>query len=595
MNIATSPSTTVTRLVPISELSVADENPRSSDTVNDEFITLLAENISELGLLTPLVGYEGSTAVQITAGGRRLRALRKLCQDGSKVPSDAVPVNVMDFHDAVQAGVGEQLTHQPLTRLDELRIFHLRPDLTDSECSRLFGRSLTAVKQRRAVLKLPETVLDMVLQEILTVDQGYGLTYWLETETSEVEAMAEETVKRDLSSGEIRRQFLNRVSTWAKSPWKDLVTLEEYEDSGGRIQQDLFGEDKFILDPEKLRLLAHFPLIEKAKADHPGYGFYHLFEGDTWEARDHHSTWIIPDTDPTDEQAAEIADLEAQMDQICEDAGVGYVYELGADGRKAYDALSDKLTAIEDSLSYAALTDEIKSKLGVLVCQTRHGYRFITEILPDDVAPLIDLGAIEEHVETLGPGSDSASSDAAPEDKGDAFSASLIQRIRQIKLHIFRQEAIKKPDTVLSDYLICVSDMFNHTYSTMPEPNWNAGAGFDGVVESKDWVKSIEIASLPPETLRNKRPLDHRKGLAARILMCANQSAVPDLDPETVRAYFTPGKEWFNYYTKKQLLPMVCALKPPVGHDYTHKTKGEVVAICSEAVGSHPDWLPSGF
>ena len=77
--VGTNPTTTK-RLIPLDLLDLAPENPRKEP--DPGAIAELAESIAPQGLLQNLVVYWDGERARVVAGGRRLRALKKLAEGG---------------------------------------------------------------------------------------------------------------------------------------------------------------------------------------------------------------------------------------------------------------------------------------------------------------------------------------------------------------------------------------------------------------------------------------------------------------------------------------------------------------------------------
>lgn len=267
--------TRATEPVPICNLEIAIENPRSTETVDPAKIEDLADNIEANGLLTPLIGYEAQGLVMITAGGRRLRALRHLV-DGSRL-SDAwaVPVSVLPMDEAIQAGHAEQLTHERMSELDELRIF-ARPEYTEAshaELAKLVGRSARYVAQRRLILDLPQEMVDAVLDGRISVNQAAGLSY-LADDPQQLAEMFEAALNDPKLSGDrIREIYTSEVREWGRDPWSNLVTQEEYISAGGKLQADLFAGTSLVLTPSAMIAAGTAKLRAEIAARHPNAAF----------------------------------------------------------------------------------------------------------------------------------------------------------------------------------------------------------------------------------------------------------------------------------------------------------------------------------
>lgn len=73
-------TTTTKRLIPLALLELAPENPRKE--ADPRTVAELAESIAAQGLLQNLVVYGDGERARVVAGGRRLRALKKLAEEG---------------------------------------------------------------------------------------------------------------------------------------------------------------------------------------------------------------------------------------------------------------------------------------------------------------------------------------------------------------------------------------------------------------------------------------------------------------------------------------------------------------------------------
>lgn len=569
-------------------------------------IETLALNIATHGVLTPLIGYEATNnRIHITAGGRRLRALRWLIES-ERHPEwtgvTAVPVKLLSHDFAVDAGIAEQLTHRALSPLDQIKVFQRQTWLTDQEASQLFGISITFVGQRRAVLKLPDDILARVLNGEFTPEQGYGLTYWLD-ESEEAMAEAVEYVeRRSPSLGDLRSFYANRVQPWSRQHFNDVVTQEAYLEAGGKLRGDLFTDDHFVEDPSIYRQCAKDGLRAKAEADFPGYGRYDLVEAALWDVRDQYMTWTPDERDPTEEEAAQLAEIEEAMEAIGDrmaDEDTPYRYQWPDEAKAEYAQLEAEQEKIEDAIQWDNLTDEIKVHLGVVICMTERGAQELLRVIHDEHVPaLIELGVLQapdDEGDTEKADAE-AISDEPDDPTAPVLSGPMRDRVRHVLMHVTRQVQIVKPDAVIGDYVVTLSDMFSHRFQSVRDNGWNTGTEYEGAKTSTQWDKALDIASLPPEILSTKKPADQRKALAARLLMCRT-SPDEDLDAATIRQFFTPGSEWFNHYQKRELIHMAKQARPPSGHDYSHFKKAALVALlkahCATKDGA--TFLPFGM
>ena len=581
-------------MIPIASLELAPDNPRSQTSVDEKAIADLAENISALGLLTPLIGYRYKTKVFVTAGGRRLRALRRLV-DLKMLPEEhPVPVLVSLKNDAVTAGIGEQLTHAPLTALDEILAFKNNPSLSDAEAARIFGKSVTVVRQRRAVLKLPDWIMNKVMAGELAVDQAYGLTYWQDVDRDELEPFVAKVILYNFTLNQIRSAYTSRVRPFTNFPQHQLVTQEDYLAMGGKLQKDLFSDDAFVLDPAILTGLIENAVIAQAKNDLPGYGSYSVATDDIWHVR--RNVRIYPSPDPvfTEDETLQIEALHAEMQAIEKKAEVD---GFDPDEEDRFYDLETQVDAITSNAAAGTIPSDILAQLGVIIFIGRSS----VDYLPNIIIPGTDLERELVAAESLQLDSDEADSEHDPEPKEqNPFepSGSQIARIRDVIQHVQRQELAASPDNVIGLYLrhLAGDPSLRFVFDARPFLGWDNASGYSSCSTSKSWDTCFELASLPAEDIAGKSASMQRKALCARLLMCLTRAA-PGFDPAAIRSWFTPDVEWFSYYTKTQLLHIATTSAGRSNLDATGVKKATLAAICAEWAASPAgkDYLPPDF
>ena len=149
-------------------------NPSQPRRVFDEAaLGELASSIAEYGVLSPLSVRLRSGRYELVAGERRLRAARMA---GLR----KVPCIVLDV-DAEESGLlalVENLQREDLGFLEEARgianMMRLYA-LSQEECARRLGKSQSAIANKLRLLKLPEDVLDTLVQNGLTERHGRAL------------------------------------------------------------------------------------------------------------------------------------------------------------------------------------------------------------------------------------------------------------------------------------------------------------------------------------------------------------------------------------------------------------------------------------
>ena len=167
--------------------------PRKS--FDEEALRELSESIRSYGVLHPLTVRLRGGKYELVAGERRLRAAKLA---GLR----EVPCMVMDVNleDAGLLALVENLQRRDLNFLEEarglqqlIRMF----GLSQEEAARRIGRSQSAVANKLRLLKLPEDVLEALLENGLSERHGRALLRLPDAETQR--AALETILQRDLT------------------------------------------------------------------------------------------------------------------------------------------------------------------------------------------------------------------------------------------------------------------------------------------------------------------------------------------------------------------------------------------------------------
>lgn len=141
---------------------------------SDEAIASLADSIREHGMLQPvLVRPLNSGGYQIVAGERRWRAARMLGMD-------EIPVNIRELSDteAMQISLIENLQRENLNPVEEALGYKELIEnygMTQDKVAKTVGRSRSSVANAVRLLSLPERVLKMVENGVLSAGHAKAL------------------------------------------------------------------------------------------------------------------------------------------------------------------------------------------------------------------------------------------------------------------------------------------------------------------------------------------------------------------------------------------------------------------------------------
>lgn len=188
------------KLVNINEIEPNRDQPRKH--FDEEALKELADSIAMHGVIQPLLVRPLSDGgYQLIAGERRWRASRMAGL--SQVP---VVVREMTDEEAMELALIENLQREDLNPIEEAEGFKLLMDtysFTQEQAAEKVGKSRPAVANALRLLSLPEAVLDMVKQGIIS--SGHARTLIPLTDEKLIIKLAEEISQKELSVRETEK------------------------------------------------------------------------------------------------------------------------------------------------------------------------------------------------------------------------------------------------------------------------------------------------------------------------------------------------------------------------------------------------------
>ena len=204
--------------------------PSQSD--DDELLA----SIREKGIIQNLAGYEdGKGGYLIDAGGRRLKALKQLAEEGAIAKDHLVPCLIEDEAEATLTSTTENMARAAMHPADEFDAFAKMIDEGRSEASiaRKFGVSEDLVRRRLKLARIAPEIfeafregeinLECVMAFTLTDHHDRQMTVWSGVKDSH--HVYPQHIKR----------LLTETSYAANSKLGQFVGLEAYE-AGGRCR-----------------------------------------------------------------------------------------------------------------------------------------------------------------------------------------------------------------------------------------------------------------------------------------------------------------------------------------------------------------------
>lgn len=355
------------RTIPLNKLV---PSPRNVRRVIDEQADLqLKADIEARGLLQNLVvtgGAKPRGSFAVEAGGRRLRALRALAEEGKLPSSHEVCCLVLESVSAAQeASLAENFQRLNMNPADECVAFQqLIAQGTDVEAiARRFGVTVRFVEGRLRLAGLAPVVFQALgAGEInLDVAKAYAATPDRERQEHVFEQMS-----RGYSAAhpDSIRRMMTQATVSASDRRARFVGEEAYVAAGGRVERDLFsdGADARWLDIALLERLACEKIDAAAAAAAAEHGF--AFVRPTLDSWILHSQTDglrrVPVEAPalTEEETALVDDLSGEIEELTlslQDEELEEVAREAAEAKvrefsERIDAIVNKPPAVDEAL-----------------------------------------------------------------------------------------------------------------------------------------------------------------------------------------------------------------------------------------------------
>ena len=459
--------------VKVKNLSLSKDNVRKRN--REVGLEELAASIAKGGLLQNLVvtPLKKAGTYTVKAGGRRLRAIQLLIEQGTLPVDHEVPVLVLSNDDA--ASVGASLTENrqrvPMNPADECLGFKILIDqfgMSVEEVAIQQAVTLRFVEQRLRLADLAAPIFEALgAGEIsLGVAQAYAVTADADRQARVFEQMKHAYYGNQPDN--IRRAILNGTVK-ANDAKARFVGRDAYVAAGGRIEGDLFtveASDENWTDVDLLEELAGKKLEAAAAelAQEQGLAFVTPIAATNVpydmerQLHEFHATG----RPLTDEEQLRIDELTAENDDLAEQLEGSL-----SEGTPEAEAANDRLDKIERELeeidaARKAIDPAVKAQLGTFVYiggdgQARvHARLFSEKPVVDPNAP---TGKPTGNAGNTGNGEEEA-------DQGPKLSATLIDELATQRRQILVAHLASDPAVALdlTIFLMAQDVVFANSY-----------------------------------------------------------------------------------------------------------------------------------
>jgi ParB/RepB/Spo0J family partition protein len=302
--------------IPLSKLAPSPFNARLID--KKVAVEELAASIEAHGLLQGITVVEvGDGKYQVSAGGRRLAAL-KLLAKRKVIPADfAVPCSIIPAEIAEETSLAENVQRVAMHPLDEVEAFGrlAASGLLEDAIAARFGTSVRHVQQRLALSALSPLLKTAFRKGELSLDAARA--FCLVGEHGRQDNVFNIMPKPVLNAYAVR-SYLTQGAVRANDRLAKFVGIDAYEAAGGIVRRDLFEDELVFFDsPDLLNRLAtekleelQRPLIEF------GWGWVNVNLGHG-RIDGGHINRLRPDwREPTDAERAEHAELTNRLEAL---------------------------------------------------------------------------------------------------------------------------------------------------------------------------------------------------------------------------------------------------------------------------------------
>ena len=182
------------------EVKLIHPNPyQPRQHFDQDRIDELAMSVKEHGVFTPVLIRKSVSGFQLIAGERRLRAVKQ-------VGLDRIPAIILDFDDRqmMEVFLIENIQREDLNVVEEAKAYQTlieRLGLTQEELGKKVGKSRVHITNTLRLFQLPESVIQMLYNQELSMGQVKPLISC--EDKSLVESIAKRIVKEKLSAREV--------------------------------------------------------------------------------------------------------------------------------------------------------------------------------------------------------------------------------------------------------------------------------------------------------------------------------------------------------------------------------------------------------
>ncbi len=333
------------QMIPLSQLWLSDKNVRQASASADED-KQLRESIATHGVLQNLrVEQIKAKRFEVTAGGRRLAALKALVKAKRIPASYPVPCSVAgEGEDLVAGSLAENFARANMHPADQLAAFTtlVNDGKSVKDIGAEFGLSVNHVKRVLRLGSVAPDLLELYRAGKLDTDDMQALAV---VEDHSRQLAAVEALGTGVSARQYRQWLLGEAVA-SDSGVAKFVGLKAYTTAGGATEDDLFENRKYLCDSELVYRLAGEKLTRLAE-EHQGDWSGYRIAMKQWDVMD---GCVRLDPEPGD-VPAELLEEQSALQARHEVLETALYDEELPDGFADEQALCTELERVEDRLT----------------------------------------------------------------------------------------------------------------------------------------------------------------------------------------------------------------------------------------------------
>jgi ParB family chromosome partitioning protein len=296
---------------------------------------------------------------EVVAGGRRLAALALMAKQKKIAFDFLVPCNALDVENPAEISLAENEIRQAMHPADQFDAFKALADqkMSDDDIAARFGVTVQVVRQRLKLARVSPKLIALYRKGEMTLD--CLMAFAISDDHRQQEKIRQDLPEWSKEDADAIRDVLTEAHIEADSKLARFVTVAAYEAAGGAVLRDLFDAESagWITDPALLNHLAGEKLEREAEIVRAqNWKWVEIMPDVAWDTLRSFDR-VYPS--PTEQQQAQIDELQAERDKLDEDE----------DSEKV-EQITDKFAKLERELAFAV---DDKAISGVIVTIDHEG------------------------------------------------------------------------------------------------------------------------------------------------------------------------------------------------------------------------------